>query len=159
MNQAEQVTVVLGADHGGFPFVLHLIHKLEGAGVTVMSVRAEKLDPDDDYPWFAFEVSKTVKALQAQGKRAYGILLCRSGAGMTIAANKVMGIRAVTANTVEQVAHARQHNDANVLSLSADWLSEDEMWQLTDKFISTPFSSEERHLRRINQISEYESSR
>lgn len=157
MNDVTQTTIVLGADHGGFPFVESLIQKLETAGLTVMSVGAAELDPEDDYPKYAFEVGKTVAALQAQGKHALGVLLCRSGAGMTIAANKVAGIRAVTATTAEQVTHAREHNDANVLSLSADWSSEEEMWHLIEKFIDTPFSHEERHQRRIDQISEYES--
>lgn len=158
MNEQSPTTIVLGSDHGGFPFVESIIQKLEAAGLTVMSVGAAQLDPEDDYPKYAFEVGKTVAALQSQGKTAYGILLCRSGAGMTIAANKVTGIRAVTATTPEQAIHARQHNDANVLSLSADWSSEEDMWQLIETFITTPFSHEERHQRRIDQISEYEST-
>lgn len=159
MNDTSKVTVVLGADHGGFPFVLELIQKLESAGISVMSVGAEKLNPEDDYPKFAIEVGKTVRALENQGKEAYGILLCRSGTGMTIAANKVTGIRAVTASTEEQVRLSREHNDANVLSLSADWLTLDQMWQLAQIFIETPVSTEERHKRRVEQIREYESSR
>ncbi|MDQ5951834.1 MAG: ribose 5-phosphate isomerase [Patescibacteria group bacterium] len=158
MTDGEQITIVLGADHGGFPFLEPLIQKFENDGLTVMSVGAEKLDPEDDYPKFAFEVGKTVSALRSQGKQAYGILLCRSGAGMTIAANKIAGVRAVTATTDEQVAHARQHNDANVLSLSADWSTAEDMWRLIQQFIATPFSKDERHQRRINQIAEYESS-
>lgn len=158
MSEQEQMTLVLGADHGGYPYVETLIQKLENEGYTVMSVGAEQLDPNDDYPKFAFEVGKTVSALRAQGRAAYGILLCRSGAGMTIAANKIAGIRAVTATTDAQVRHSREHNDANVLSLSADWSTAEDMWRLIQVFIATPFSKEVRHQRRIDQITEFESA-
>lgn len=154
----EQVTVVLGADHGGFPFVQPLLQYLRQQGVEVISVGAESLEPGDDYPQFAFEVGSTVARLRSQGVVAYGALLCRSGAGMTIAANKVAGVRAVTATTTEQVRHARQHNDANVVSLSAEWLSESEIHELVGVFITTSFSSEERHQRRVAQITAYESA-
>lgn len=158
MRENGQVTLVIGADHGGYTFAMPLIQKLEGEGYSVVSVGAESLNPEDDYPKFAFEVGKTVAALQEQGKTAFGVLLCRSGAGMTIAANKVKGIRAATATSSDQVIHARQHNNANVLALSSEWSSQELIWQLTDEFITTPFSGEERHERRIAQITEYESA-
>lgn len=148
--------VVIGADHGGFPFISQLAEKLEEKGITVINCGPYQLDPADDYPPFAFAVGEKVVELEKQGEIAFGVLLCRSGAGVTVAANKVKGVRATQAFDEKQVIHAREHDSANVLTLSGDWLSFEDMWSLTQTFIATEFSGDERHKRRIGLISSYE---
>lgn len=157
MNLGDNPTIVIGADHGGYHSLSPLSDKFLEAGAAVINCGAYVLEPEDDYPGFAFKVAEKVRELESAGKNVIGILVCKSGAGVTIAANKVKGVRAVTASTSQQVVHARQHNHANVLSLSAEWLSVEEMWHLSQDFASTPYSTEERHLRRVQQIAAYES--
>lgn len=157
MNEKSNVTLVVGADHGGFALLTEIIPILESQVASVINCGAYAFNLDDDYPEFAFKVGEKVAALEAAGQPAFGILLCKSGAGVTIAANKVQGIRAVTGVRSEQVKHAREHNNANVVSLSAEWLSVTEMVRLIQDFITTPFSQEERHHRRVQQIAAYES--
>ena len=144
--------IYLGADHGGFA-CKSLLHKwLESQGYTVIDCGAAELDPDDDYPTIAFKVAQAVVAHAG----SMGVLLCRSGAGMTIAANKVSGIRAANIWDVRSARHAREHNDANVLALSAEWLSPEQMQEVVHIFLTTPFSMHERHQRRLAQIKAYE---
>jgi ribose 5-phosphate isomerase B len=145
--------VFVGADHGGFQYKAAVLEKIANMGYEVEDKGAFALNAEDDYPEFAFSVAEAV----AQESDAKGVLLCRSGAGMTIAANKVKDIRAVQVRSTEEVQHACQHNNANVITLSADWLSQDEVLALVEVFLSTSFSSEPRHQRRVAQISQYES--
>ena len=147
--------IFVGSDHGGFEYKAAVIAKIQSLGHEAVDKGAFSLDPDDDYPQFAFAVGEAVAALPQD--QAKGILLCRSGAGMTIAANKVSHVRAVQARSQEEVKHACEHNDANVLTLSADWLSEEEVLNLVEAFLVTPFSKEARHQRRVEQIAAYES--
>ena len=113
---------------------------------------AATLEPDDDYPQYAFAVGREV----ASDSSRRGILFCRSGAGMAIAANKVVGIRAVAAHSVDEVKHAREHDDANVLTIAADWLRAASVEELLRAFLTTEGAVAPRHVRRIQQISEYE---
>lgn len=149
--------VYVGADHGGFEYKQHLISALKEADYDVTDLGANTLDPDDDYPQFAFAVAEAVVKDTTQNQQAVGVLLCRSGGGVTIAANKVAGIRAVQARDEKEVEHARQQNNANVLALSGDWLDVAQIIQLTKLFIETTFSNEARHARRVAQIEKYES--
>jgi len=149
------LTVVLSADHGGFKYLAPIEKNLTAMGVKVQNLGPNQLDPNDDYPKYAFAVSQAVARALTADKR-FGVLLCRSGAGMTIAANKVPGIRAMTATTARQVEHGREHDDINVLSLSADWLTLNQMWELIQVFLKTEFSNEKRHLRRMQQIADFE---
>lgn len=149
-------TIYLGADHGGFAHKEFIKKKLLELSYTVEDLGAFSEVEDDDYPEYALAVAKKVADSHQEGNAATGILLCRSGAGMTIAANKVAGIRAVNVSTVDLAKHARVHNDANVLALSADELKDEQMWKVLLAFLETPFSQEERHIRRIALISEFE---
>jgi len=88
--------------------------------------------------------------------RPKGILACRSAAGVVIAANKVKGIRAFTAFDVVSARHGREHNDANILALSGDWLTEGKAKRVLSEWLETEFSGAERHKRRLRQIEEYE---
>jgi ribose 5-phosphate isomerase B len=148
-------TIVIGADHGGFRLKQQLVELLRMSGYAVEDAGPEKLDPDDDYPGIAFAVGEAVAA--APEEKA-GILVCRSGGGMTIAANKVPGVRAVTVTREDEVVHARTDNDANVISLPADWITQASAENLVRLFLETPFSEAERHARRIQQIAAYEAA-
>ncbi|MEX0895811.1 MAG: RpiB/LacA/LacB family sugar-phosphate isomerase [Patescibacteria group bacterium] len=155
MNTKHFSEVYLGADHGGFEYKEVIKPWLEAEGYTVHDCGAFKLDEQDDYPEFAFKVAEAVAA----NSQSAGVLLCRSGAGMIIAANKVPGCRAVVASNEQQARHSREHNGANVVALSGDWMSIDEMKEVLATFLNTPSATEERHLRRIEQITTYEQNR
>lgn len=155
MSSDHFTQVYLGADHGGFEYKEILKPWLEAEGYTVHDCGAHEMDEQDDYPEFSFKVAEAVAA----NSKAAGILLCRSGAGMVIAANKVVGCRAVAASTEEQAHHARTNNGANIVAVSGDWMSVDEMKRVIAAFLTSPGATEERHLRRITQITTYENTR
>lgn len=139
----------LGSDHGGFLLKESLKTWLHNSGHEVVDCGNTVLDPSDDYPDFAFAVADAV----AKDPQARGILLCRSGAGVTIAANKVKGIRAAVCITPEEAAFNRAHDDLNVLSISGDHTPEDGAQKVIEAFLTTPFAvHEERHLRRVKKI-------
>ena len=150
--------VVLGADHGGFElkesikkFLLEEGHEIEDAGNA-------EFDGEDDYVDFAEKVAMKVGA-EGSGigqREIMGVLMCRSAAGMVIAANKVKGVRAVAAFDVKSARHSREHNDANVLALSGDWLSEENAKSTLREWLAVPYSNAERHTRRLRKILEME---
>lgn len=146
--------IFLGADHGGYSYKEVIKKWLEDQKHQVVDVGAHQLDSLDDYPVFAFEAAKQVSL----NNDSLGILFCRSGAGMTIAANKVKNVRAVEVINPLGAEHAKQHNNANIIALSADWLDLEAVKKIISTFLNTPFTNEERHLRRINQITEFENS-
>jgi ribose 5-phosphate isomerase B len=131
---------------------------LERKGYEVIDHGADEYDEHDDYPDFIFPVAQNV-ALDTDSK---GIVIGGSGQGEAIAANRVKGIRAVVFNgqyqpadgreVPEEIITARQHNDANVLSLGSRFLSEEEAKEAVDLWLETDFSGEERHLRRIKKL-------
>ena len=90
---------------------------------------------------------------------ARGIFLCRSGAGVAIVANKVKDVRAVVARTKEEAVHAREHNDANVIALSSDTITGEEARDIVSAFLATPFSGEDRHMRRLKKLMKIEEER
>ncbi len=140
--------IFLGADHGGYMAKQLLCEYFEKKGIAYTDMGAKTLDPDDDYPMIARVVVQ--KILESKENR--GILLCRTGSGMVIAANRWKGIRAVEGWSSEVVRLSRAHNDANILSLSGDFLTVEQMQEFVNLFLSTPFSNEKRHVRRIEQI-------
>ena len=144
--------IYVGADHGGYELKDKVRQWLTEWGYQSEDVGAHQLDPADDYPEFAFKVAEKV----ASEADAVGVLLCRSGGGVTIAANKVRGIRAVPVYTVEQAQHARRDNDANVISLAGDWVTDEEVKALLKTYLETPYSKAKRHQRRLDQIAAYE---
>jgi ribose 5-phosphate isomerase B len=147
--------IYLGADHGGFSLKEQLKNWLTEWHISFTDLGAHRLDAEDDYPEFALAVAQAVAADPAQHK---GILACRSAAGVIIAANKVKKIRAVAPANATAAQHSREHNDANVLGLSGDWLTVDSAKVLVQQWLNTPFSSEARHQRRIDQISQFENT-
>lgn len=155
-NSSKKPIVFLGTDHGGFELKEKCKTWLEEWGYQVEDLGAHELDPGDDYPPYALKVAIQVSEMNARGQDAVGVLLCRSGAGMSITANKVDGIRAVNATTIQMVEHAREHDDANVLCLQGDWLEPAVARQLLLTFLNTGFSNLERRQRRLAQITHFE---
>lgn len=143
--------IFVGADHGGFALKERAKGWLEARGLVVHDLGASQLDSEDDYPQYALAVAQAVR-----DQVGMGFLFCRSGGGMSILANKVPGIRAVTALTTQEVIKAREDNDANILNLAGDWLDEPTAQELMMTFIDTPFSGHERHQRRLEQIAAHE---
>jgi ribose 5-phosphate isomerase B len=140
--------IYLAADHGGFQLKNSLREHLFHLGHEVEDLGPETLDKDDDYPVKAYAVA--TKVLGEDDAR--GILVCRSGQGMAMAANRVNGIRAAVAWNEAVAKETREANDSNVLSLAADFESEDEALKIVDTWLETDFSGEERHSRRIREL-------
>jgi ribose 5-phosphate isomerase B len=147
--------VYIGSDHAGFELKNHLVNHLAKQGHDVVDVGPHVFDPEDDYP--AFCLATGAKVVADPG--SLGIVIGGSGNGEQIAANKVEGVRSALAWRVEIAQLARQHNDANVLSIGAREHTLDEATSFADAFLSTPFSGNERHARRIAQLAEYERTR
>ncbi|MGA5304423.1 ribose-5-phosphate isomerase [Nucisporomicrobium flavum] len=147
--------VYLGSDHAGFELKSHLVNHLAKQGYEVVDVGPHVFDPEDDYP--AFCLNTGAKVVADQG--SLGIVIGGSGNGEQIAANKIPGVRSALAWKVEIAQLARQHNDSNVLALGARQHTLDEASAMAEAFLTTPFSGDERHARRIGQLAEYETSR
>lgn len=139
----------IGTDHRGVETEKILMQKLINAGYEVGQTSLPHSDTDD-YVDFALDICKKV----LNDKGSLGILICGTGIGMSIAANKVKGIRAAHCNNVEHAFLARQHNGANVICIANT--NADDMYEIIEKFITTEYATEERHLKRINKIIKYE---
>jgi ribose 5-phosphate isomerase B len=147
--------VYLGSDHAGFELKQHLVNHLAKQGHDVVDVGPHVYDPEDDYPPFCLHTGARVVA----DPGSLGIVIGGSGNGEQIAANKIVGVRSALAWKVEIAQLARQHNDANVLSIGAREHTLDDAASFADAFLSTPFSGNERHARRIAEVTEYERTR
>jgi len=146
--------IYIAADHRGFRLKEELKKWLETELYEFRDLGAAEYDRDDDYPQIAFKLGETV--VKDQGR---GILVCGSGAGASISANKVSGVRAGLCTSVKQATAAKNDDNINVLCLSSDWVSLEDNQKIVETFLKTLFSSEERHLRRINQIKDYETKK
>ena len=142
--------IYLGADHGGYELKNELLRHLQEVGIEAVDCGAYVYDQSDDYPQIAKEVIEN-KIADAD---SVAVLICRSGQGMQMVANRYKGIRAALIWGERLAREARLDNDANTLVLPADYLSTEEAIACLDAFISTAFSNEERHLRRIKSIEE-----
>ena len=147
--------VYLGSDHAGYELKVHLANHLAKQGYDVVDVGPSGFDPDDDYPAFCLHTGARVVA----DPGSLGVVIGGSGNGEQIAANKVVGVRAALAWSVETAQLSREHNDANVVGIGARQHTLDEATAIIEAFLSTPFSRDGRHLRRIAQIGAYEHSR
>lgn len=147
--------VHLGSDHAGHELRLHLIARLASQGHTPVDHGPPRYDPDDDYPAFCIATAEATVA----DPGSLGVVIGGSGNGEAIAANKVVGVRCALAWVPEAAALGREHNDANVLSLSARLYPPELAEELLDTFLATPFSQGERHRRRIGQLAAYEAGR
>lgn len=146
----------LGTDHAGLEFNKTLNAHLTEAGHEVVDHGPTDYDALDDYPSFCINAAHAVVQDQRAGVQALGVVFGGSGNGEQIAANKVEGIRAALVWNESTALLARQHNDANVISIGARQHTEEEAIRFVDLFIAEPFSGEERHARRIAQLAEYE---
>ncbi len=153
--KTESMRIYISADHGGYTYKKMLKDRLGAAGHDVRDMGNLVNDPEDDYPDFIIPMAEAV--LKDPG--SLGIVLGRSGNGEAIAANKVAGIRAALCLSVEMARKAREHNNAQVLSLGGDYVSEDEALAIAEAFIATAWSGEPRHQRRIDKMSQYEGRR
>lgn len=137
--------IYIASDHAGFDLKQKVINKY---------LDIEDLGPFDDnptdYPDYAHKIAKVI----GPGNHK-GILICGSGIGMCIAANRFSHIRAALCMTPEMARLARQHNDANVICLGAKLISEDQAFAILEEFFVTPFSQEERHIRRIDKMYDF----
>ncbi len=144
--------VYVGTDHNGFSLKNSLVEYLRRAGYDVIDDGPGRLDPDDDFPIFAKQV---VAAMQtSDDTEPMGILLCGSGQGMCMAANRFKGIRAALGYDHESVRSARHDDDANILCLPARHLKKDTTNVLVETFLNTPFSHVGRFQRRIKELDE-----
>jgi len=146
------MTVFIGADHKGFPLKEVLTPFITSLGYTVVDCGNTVFDPHDDYPDFAFAVAKEVMQLP----KSLGIVICGSGAGVSIAVNKIDGIRATLAVTPEQVHDAKSDDDVNVIALASDYLTETQAKSIVAEFLKTAFDPQERFVRRIGKITSQE---
>ena len=147
--------VYLGSDHAGYELKVHLAGALAHQGHEVVDVGPAKFDPDDDYPVFCFHTGARVVA----DPGSLGVVIGGSGNGEQIAANKVPGVRAALAWNLDTARLGREHNDANIVAIGARQHTLDEATALVTAFLSTSFSGNDRHARRIAQVLEYDTTR
>jgi ribose 5-phosphate isomerase B len=146
------MTIFIGSDHNGY----HLKEKLEGLlkqkGHAVLDAGDEKLDPNDDYPVFAARLVNAMLASRESEPR--GILICGSGQGMCIAANRFKGVRAAVLYDRESARTSRNDDDSNVACLPARTLKDKEAELIIETWLSTPFAAADRFKRRIKELDE-----
>jgi len=154
--------IYLGADHGGFELKEKIKKWLDEWGEAYEDLGAHELNPGDDYTVYAHNVAAKVDResdrSQPWPEQAKGILLCRSGGGMLIVANRYHQIRGDYVFNEASAAHGRDDNDCNVISLAGDWVSDDQAKLAVRAWLDTPFSGEERHIRRVNDINNFRNS-
>ncbi len=148
------VRVYIGADHAGYELKNHLVSWLKEQNHEVIDCGPFVYDAEDDYPAFVLRAAQGV----AGDPGSLGVVLGGSGNGEQIAANKVRGIRAALAWNDDTARLAREHNDANVISLGGRMHPVEDAVRFVEIFLSTPFSGAERHARRIGQLSDYETT-
>lgn len=145
------MTIAIASDHAGIELRSKIAKHLEDKGLIVLDLGTHK--EKGNYALEGIKVGETVSL----GNAEYGIIICGTGIGISIAANKVRGIRAAVCNDVELAKITREHNNSNVLALGARIVNEDEVFNIVDTFLSTSFEGG-RHLDRIDVISDYEES-
>lgn len=141
--------IAIASDHNGFNLKKYIVKHMKD--IEFIDFGPSSKDSTDDYVDYAFKLGEyCVK------NNIKGILICGSGIGMSIAANKVNGVRCGRVTSIKDVIATRNDNDANIISF-AGYLNEDRVIRIIETFIETPAGNDERHLRRINKISKYES--
>lgn len=144
--------IYLGADHNGFEMKREFLEKLAAAGYVVVDKGDEVLKPEDDFPQFAKQVVEAMKSSDDPDPR--GILICGSGQGMCMAANRYKGIRASLVWSNEEAAASRNDDDSNVLCLPSRYISVDDAMNFATTWLTTPFNGAERFKRRIQELDE-----
>ena len=141
--------ISIGSDHGGYELKMAIIAHLKERGLECKDCGCHSLD-SCDYPEFGKAAAKAV----AEGECEKGIVVCTTGIGISIAANKVKGIRCALCTSTELAKMTRLHNNSNMLALGASAVSKELAMDIVDTFLETEFSGEERHQRRIDKIEE-----
>lgn len=149
---SDKMKIYLASDHAGYQTKEKIAQILNDETYEVMNLGTDSQE-SVDYPDYAYEVGTKVTT----NPGSFGILVCGTGIGMSIACNKIKNIRCAKVDNVEEAKLAKLHNNANVLALSSHHTDED-IKNIVDAFLTTSFSNEERHIRRLNKISEYEDS-
>ena len=144
--------IAIGADHGGYPLNERVITELDGAGHEILDFGTHVGSRPDDYPDYALKVGLAVRDNQAD----IGILICGSGVGASVAANKLTGIRAALCGDTYSAHQSREHDDCNVLCLGARVTGEELALEIVRAFVAARFTGEERHLRRLAKVVEIE---
>ena len=139
--------IAIGSDHGGFELKEKVIAHLKEQGIECKDFGTYSLD-SCDYPVFGRPAAEAV----ASGECEKGIVICTTGIGISITANKVPGIRCALCHNTTTAHLTREHNDANMLAIGAGMVGENVAMEIVDTFLSTPFSNGERHQRRIDKI-------
>ncbi len=144
--------IYIASDHAGFELKRELTNLFKEENIPFNDLGPNVVKQDDDYPDFALSLAQKV----VKSKGDLGILTCRNGIGMTIAANKVKGARAGLCTHVGQAVTARAHDDCNILVLAADFIDLEQNIAIVKTFLEGEFSGEERHIRRLGKIADYE---
>jgi len=140
--------IAIGADHGGYPLNERIITELDSAGHELIDFGTHVGSRPDDYPDYAIKVGEAVR----NGEAEIGILVCGSGVGASVAANKLHGIRAALCGDPYSGHQSREHDDCNVLCLGARVVGEELALEIVRAFVAAKFTGEERHLRRLAKI-------
>lgn len=139
----------IASDHAGFKLKEFLLRRIQSSyNLDIKDLGCNSSDESCDYTDFAFSLSDNI----ANNKDSIGILICGTGIGMSIAANRFKNIRAALCHNEEYAALSREHNDANILVLGARYLSEEEAYNIVKVFLNTEFSKEDRHIKRCKKL-------
>ena len=144
--------IAIGADHGGFPLNERIIEEVRAGGHELEDFGTHDGSQTDDYPDYARAVGEAVR----EGRAEVGIIICGSGAGVVVAANKLRGVRAVLCADTYTARQSREHDDCNVLCLGARVVGVELASEIVRSFIGARFTNEERHRRRLAKVLEIE---
>lgn len=146
MNNKSQRVVYIASDHAGFELKNFLVEELKARGYNIEDLGPNIYNPNDDYPDYAKKVAEAVS--NAQNDEA-GIVICKNGVGVSVLANKFKGVRCALSWNPEHIRSARNDDDVNCLALPADYITKEVALQTVLTFLETPFSNEERRVRRL----------
>ncbi len=146
--------IAIAADHAGLPLKTPVAARLRALGHEVLDLGAHQEDPDDDYPDFARYVAQAIQ----HGQADRGVLVCGSGVGASVAANKHRGIRAAVCHDAYSAAQGVEHDDMNVLCIGGRIIGQSLAETLVTQFVNANFSGEERHKRRLEKVLAIEAS-
>ena len=147
--------IFIGADHNGFAMKNEISEWLRREGYEVEDMGPTEFDKTDDYPDFGIKVAEEVAK---DTDNRFGVLVCGSGVGMSVAADKVKGVRAALIHDPEIARVAQRDDDINVLALGASFIDLGRAKEVIGAWLNTPFSKKERHIRRVKKITDYEKS-
>lgn len=146
--------IAVGADHGGYPLNERVIQELNQGGHEIIDFGTHVGSRPDDYPDYALKVGQSIQ----RGEADIGILICGSGVGAAVAANKLHGIRAALCGDTYSAHQSREHDDCNVLCLGARVTGVELALEIVRAFVAARFTGEDRHLRRLKKIAEIEAA-